>query len=393
MNEIGVQKHNPRLKKAIDLEGVLCILIIIIIFGFLGREMGFINCINTLLNTAYALLTDTVLYIVAVAVIAGALAGILSEFGVISIANRILSPFMQPLYGLPGAAIIGVFTTYMSDNPAILSLCDNKSFLGYFKKEQVPALCNLGTAFGMGMIITVFMVALPNPNGDNFLKAAIIGNIGAIIGSIISVRLMILCTKKYFKSINESDIQEIETGYDILKFREIRKGNVAERLLNSILEGGASGVKVGFEIIPGVLIVCSVILMLTCGTSIDCVYTGAAYEGIALLPAIGEKLSFILTPLFGFSSPGNIAVPITALGASAAAISLVPEMILNGSAAAHDVAVFTAMCMCWSGYLATHISMMDGLKRRELTSSAIVCHTIGGIVAGISANLIFLLLS
>ena len=128
--------------------------------------------------------------------------------------------------------------------------------------------------------------------------------------------------------------------------------------------------------------------MLTCSASADGIYTGAAYKGIVLLPAIGERLPFLLTPLFGFSSPANIAVPVTALGASAA-ISLVPEMIQSGSATACDVAVFTAMCMCWSGYLATHISMMDELRCRELTSSATVCHTIGGIVAGMSANPIF----
>ena len=35
-------------------------------------------------------------------------------------------------------------------------------------------------------------------------------------------------------------------------------------------------------------------------------YTGAAYEGIGLLPWIGRKLTFVLQPLFGFSSPEAI---------------------------------------------------------------------------------------
>ena len=51
----------------------------------------------------------------------------------------------------------------------------------------MPALCNLGTAFGMGLIVTMFY----DGQGEGFIKAAIIGNIGAILGSIISVRLML----------------------------------------------------------------------------------------------------------------------------------------------------------------------------------------------------------
>ena len=60
-----------------------------------------------------------------------------------------------------------------------------------------------------------------------------------------------------------------------------------------------------------------------------------------------------------------------------------------GTVLANDVAVFTAMCMCWSGYLSTHMAMMDSLNFRELIGHAILSHTIGGLTAGISANLMF----
>jgi len=148
----------------------------------------------------------------------------------------------------------------------------------------------------------------------------------------------------------------------------------------------------GVAIIPGVLIICSLVMMLSKGPGAEGVYTGAAYEGVALLPWIGTKLEFILKPLFGFQSPEAIAVPITALGAAGAAIGLVPDMLRQGTANAHDIAVFTAMCMCWSGYLSTHVAMMDSLHYRELTGKAIACHTLGGIAAGVAANLLCFLL-
>lgn len=100
---------------------------------------------------------------------------------------------------------------------------------------------------------------------------------------------------------------------------------------------------------------------------------GAAYEGVAVLPWLGQKLSFLLKPLFGLTSAECIAVPITALGAAGAAIGLVPGLLTSGLAGPQDIAVFTAMCMCWSGYLSTHVAMMSSLKCTYLTGRAIAC--------------------
>lgn len=387
----GNKAEGIRLKNAVSIEGIICLILLIGFFAILGTKMGFINSISTLLNTAYDLLVNTVFYIMAIAVVAGAIASILAEFGVIALANKLLSPLMKPIYGLPGASVMSIFTTYLSDNPAVLTLADDKRFRRYFKKYQLPALTNIATAYGMGLIVTVYMMGLPNPNNENFVLAAIIGNIGAIIGSIVSVRLMLMKTKRIYGTTMEAE-EDNSSTYDILEYREVREGTIGERLMNSMLEGGASGVKVGFDIIPGVLIICSFVMILTNTTSESGIYTGAAYEGIGLLPWIGEKISFVTKPLFGFTSPSAISVPITALGAAGAAIGLVPNMVIQGMAKAHDVAVFTAMCMCWSGYLSTHVAMMDGLKFRNLTGAAIFCHTIGGICAGIAANWLFRLI-
>lgn len=300
---------------------------------------------KTLMATAYELLLDTVFNIMAIAVIAGALSGIFSEFGVIALLNKLLSPLMKPLYNLPGAAAIGVMTTYLSDNPALLSLAEDRNFKKYFKKFQLPALCNLGTSFGMGLIVTTFMIGL-NSDGEKIGLAVLIGNIAAVIGSIVSVRMMMHFTKKEFGTTEYCiPFDKNENMDDLLNKREIRDGGVGRRLLESMLEGGKNGVDVGLAIIPGVLAICTVVMILTNGPSADGTYTGAAYEGVALLPWLGEKLDFILKPLFGFSSASAVAVPITALGAAGAAIGLVPNMLASGAAHANDVAVFTAMCV------------------------------------------------
>ena len=94
--------------KTIKTNGVLKPVIFLIIFMaffyLLASQMGVGNMLNTMMNTAYSLLMETCFYIMAVAVLAGAIAALLSEFGVVDLVNKLLSPLMKPLYDLPGAA-------------------------------------------------------------------------------------------------------------------------------------------------------------------------------------------------------------------------------------------------------------------------------------------------
>ncbi len=133
-------------------------------------------------------------------------------------------------------------------------------------------------------------------------------------------------------------------------------------------------------------------MILTFGPSDDG-YTGSAYEGIALLPYLAGKINFVFLWLFGFENPELIAFPITSLGAVGAALGLIPKFQAEGLIDGNAIAVFTAMGMCWSGYLSTHTAMLDSLGYRELTSKAIMSHTIGGLVAGISAHWIYYFIS
>ena len=386
----GTKGSNFVVKRAVSMESFIFLGIIVVLFGAVGMKMGGINMVNSLMNTAYALLLETVFYIMGIAVLAGAISGLLSEFGVVALINKGLSPLMKPIYDLPGAATLGILTCYLSDNPAILTLADDKGFRRYFKKYQLPALTNIGTAFGMGLIITTFMVGIQSPIGESFGAAALVGTVGAVVGSIVSTRLMLRYTAKiYGKDELCISAEEEDENTLTMDYRVARKGSAGGRSMEAMLAGGKVGVEMGMAIIPGVIIICTLVLTLTNGASDSGIYTGAAYEGIGLLPWIGERLDFIITPLFGFSSPQAIAVPITSLGAAGAAIGLIPRMVETGEVFANDIAVFTAMCMCWCGYLSTHVAMMDSLKCNHLTGKAIFCHTIGGFCAGITANWLY----
>ena len=381
-----------RQKKAVDKETYIVLFVVVAGFAALAKVMGVGNLFNTIMNTAHDLLLNTVFFIMAISVVTGAISNLMAEFGVISLLNRLISPLMRPLYGLPGAASLGVVSTFVSDNPAILSLAKNESFTKYFKEYQVPALCNLGTSFGMGMILVTYMMGLGVPG---IISAAWTGVLGACIGSVVSVRLMLAATRKHYGISKEEYRADHSRRADKVDFGETRTvhGSAMERALNAILEGGKTGVQLGMDIIPGVLCICTFVMILTFGPPADGVYTGAAYEGVALLPKLGEIISPVTQLLFGFKDAGNIAFPITSLGATGAAMALVPRMLATGTAGLNEIAVFTAMGMCWSGYLSTHISMMDALDRRQFIKDAIFSHTIGGLCAGVAAHYLFMLFS
>ena len=381
-------------KKALSAETFIFPVFFFGIIIYLAVTMGMANMINTVMATAFDLLINTVFYIMAVCVIMGALSELLSEFGFVSLMDRILRPLMKPLFGLPGAASLGMVSTFLSDNPAILALAGNSNFKSFFKAYQFPALTNLGTSYGMGLIVCTYMLSLTTITGHSYGMAVVVGLLGATIGAVVSTRIMLIFTKRvYGKELSAAEAfptaEDKEVGVVPPGMRPVRVGGVGSRVLGAVLDGGMSGARLGTSIIPGVLVICTLVMILMNGAADSGAYTGAAYEGVSLIPKIAKKLDFVLKPLFGFSSTNAVGVPITALGAAGAALGLTSEMARSGLITGGDIAVFTAMCMCWSGYLSTHTSMMDSLHCKELTGKAILSHTIGGLMAGFSAHWLY----
>ena len=341
--------------------------------------------LNTIMNTAHDLLLNTVFYLMAICVITGALGRILMEFGFVKMLEKLLRPLMTPLFNLPGVASLGAVLTFLSDNPAIIALAQDKKFSRYFKKYQLISLTNFGTAFGMGLLVIVFMV------GQGFYAEPFIGLFGAVCGCIISTRIMQRYVLKAYPEYLEEDAVIIEE--EKAQEEDYSDKPMFQRILDSLLDGGRTGVDVGLAIIPGVLIISTLIMVMTFGPSESGEYTGAAYEGVEILPWLGAKLGIVFEWLFGFTDPHLIACPITALGAVGAALGLIPNFIEAGWVDGNAIAVFTAIGMCWSGYLSTHTAMLDAMGFRNLTSKAIIAHTIGGLAAAFIAHWSYVIFS
>ena len=365
--------------------GVPCLAIVIGLFWYIGSIMGIPNMLNTIMHTAHDLLLNTVFYLMGICVVTGAIGRLFVEFGVVKLLENILRPLMRPLFNLPGVAALGATMTFLSDNPAIISLSQDRRFCRYFKKYQYISLTNFGTAFGMGLLVMVFMV------GQGYYIEPLIGLFGAFCGCIVSTRLMQYFVIKAYPSFANEEAIAADTGHPEEKEETVESKSTFIRVLNSLLDGGRTGVDVGIAIIPGVLIISTLVMILTFGASAEG-YTGAAYEGIELLPWLASKIDVVFQWLFGFNDPHLVAFPITALGAVGAALSLVPNFATQGWIDGNAIAVFTAIGMCWSGYLSTHTAMLDSLGYRELTPKAILSHTSGGLIAAIVAHMFYTLI-
>ena len=382
------KNHKPRRLKfttSRSLEALIFLVCFFAFFGFLAYRMTLPHMLNTFMQTAYQLLLETVFYIMAICVLMGAISKLLTEFGVVRLMENILRPLMKPLYNLPGVAALGAVMTFLSDNPAIISLAKDNNFARYFKKYQLVSLTNFGTAFGMGLVVIAFMT------GKGYGSGALVGLMGAIIGSIISTRLMQRFTLKSYPEM-DSPVTEAEGSEQNISYKS--EGSIFQRFLNAMLDGGKSGVGIGVAIIPGVLCISTIVMMLTFGPAGENgEYLGKAYEGVPVITWLADKVNFIFFWLFGFESGALVSFPITALGAVGAAIGLVPTFITEGIINNKAIAVFTAMSMCWSGYLSTHTAMLDSLGYRKLIGKAIGAHTIGGLCAGVAAHWLWVLLS
>ena len=312
-------------------EALVFLALIILVFVLLGSRMGGANMMKTIMNTAHDLLLNTVFYLMGITVLTGALSKLMSEFGVVTLLERVLRPLMKPLYNLPGVAALGAVMTFLSDNPAIIALSKDKKFSSYFKKYQLLSLTNFGTAFGMGFVVIVTMV------GYMQVTAALVGLVGAICGSIISTRLMQRSCLKDYPELDSPVAATVEEEIPETVEKQ-KKDGVFMRFLNALLDGGKNGVELGLQIIPGVLIITTAVIMITFGPGEAGVYNGSSSQGVPILPWLAEKIHWVFEWLFGFQNMELIAFPMTALGAVGAALGLLPTFnaagILDGNAVA-----------------------------------------------------------
>ena len=142
----------------------------------------------------------------------------------------------------------------------------------------------------------------------------------------------------------------------------------------------------------GMTMITTMVILVSFGAGPDG-YTGAANQGVPILPWLAGKIHWLFEWLFGFKDMRLIAFPMTSLGSVGASLGLLPTFRDAGILDGNVIAVFTAIGMCWSGYLSTHTAMLDTLGYRKAISKALGAHTVAGLCAGVIAHFVYLLFS
>ena len=181
---------NGKKSKSLIASGIWCVVAVVVLFGYLGMVMGVPNMLNTIMKTAHDLLLNTVLYLMSICVITGAMGRVFVEFGVVALLERTLRPLMRPIFNLPGVTSLGAVMTFLSDNPAIISLAKDKRFASYFKKYKFISLTNIDTGFGMRLFVVVFNAS------QGYHAAPVTGRVGASCGCVCHTRLQELFVVK-----------------------------------------------------------------------------------------------------------------------------------------------------------------------------------------------------
>lgn len=94
-------KANGKRRRISMPQGVMCLLIVFLLFGYLGYAMGVAPMMKTLMYTAHDLLLNTVFFLLSVCVLTGALGRVFVEFGVVTLIEKLLRPIMKPIFNSP----------------------------------------------------------------------------------------------------------------------------------------------------------------------------------------------------------------------------------------------------------------------------------------------------
>ena len=121
--KIKKKKEATVVKKAISLETFVFLAVFFLIFGLMARKMGTPLMFKTMMATAHDLLLNTVFFIMAMAVIAGAISALLSEFGAIALINKIFAPIYETCLGYAWCSGDGGNRDLFNINPRNYTFC------------------------------------------------------------------------------------------------------------------------------------------------------------------------------------------------------------------------------------------------------------------------------
>lgn len=164
------------------------------------------------MDTGGLILFDLINDLFAIFLFAGLLLPFLTDFGLLEFIGSLLTPFMRPVFGLPGRASIDSLASWVGDGTIGVALTSKQYEEGYYNKKEATVIATTFSAVSITFSLVVLgQVGLAHMFGPYYLTVAATGIITAII--IPRIPPLSNIDKKYYHGIEKDLGEQVPEGY------------------------------------------------------------------------------------------------------------------------------------------------------------------------------------
>ena len=206
-------------------------------------------------DTGGLILFDLINDLFAIFLFAGFLLPFLTDFGLLELIGSLLTPFMRPVFGLPGRASIDCIASWVGDGTIGVALTNKQYEEGYYDKKEATVIATTFSAVSITFsLVVIGQVGLAHLFGPYYLTVAAAG----IVAAIILPRIPPLSNidKTYYHGIKKDKGEEVPEGYTNASWGlelAVEKANESLSIKDLLLKGATSVVDLWLGVFPVIM--------------------------------------------------------------------------------------------------------------------------------------------
>ena len=206
-------------------------------------------------DTGGLILFDLINDLFAIFLFAGILLPFLTDFGLLELIGSLLTPFMRPVFGLPGRASIDCIASWVGDGTIGVALTNKQYEEGYYDKKEATVIATTFSAVSITFsLVVIGQVGLAHLFGPYYLTVAAAG----IVAAIILPRIPPLSNidKTYYHGIKKDKGEEVPEGYTNASWGlelAVEKANESLSIKDLLLKGANSVVDLWLGVFPVIM--------------------------------------------------------------------------------------------------------------------------------------------
>lgn len=206
-------------------------------------------------DTGGLILFDLINDLFAIFLFAGILLPFLTDFGLLELIGSLLTPFMRPVFGLPGRASIDCIASWVGDGTIGVALTNKQYEEGYYDKKEATVIATTFSAVSITFsLVVIGQVGLAHLFGPYYLTVAAAGIVAAII--LPRIPPLSNINKTYYHGIKKDKGEEVPEGYTNASWGlelAVEKANESLSIKDILLKGTTSVVDLWLGVFPVIM--------------------------------------------------------------------------------------------------------------------------------------------